>query len=149
MVLSVMRVSLCIMWFLYTWAVVSRSDTTLGFTSGCWPQPNSCNIPFSLLNHYQANGNGENCCTWAEDWEKCENEKELPWRKSKFILTLSVDYPMSKLILHWGYSSQPALTYYLQKLNREIFRICKYFQARSQDFKKGGYMDVWCVCIHV
>ena len=54
----------------------------------------------------------EKIITLKQKTEKSKNEKELACMKSKFILVLSADYQMFKLILHWGYSPQAALTYY-------------------------------------
>ena len=38
-------------------------------------------------------------------------------------MVLSADYQMCKLVPYWGMSAQPGSTYYLQKLNHDIFGI--------------------------
>lgn len=41
--------------------------------------------------------------------------------KKKFTLVICVDYQMGKLVPYWGLNPQPGCTYYLQKLNHDIF----------------------------
>ena len=52
-----------------------------------------------------------------------EEEAQLDGLKSRFNLVLSADFQMCKLIPYWGLSPQPGSTYYLQKLNHDIFGI--------------------------
>ena len=42
-------------------------------------------------------------------------EKELEKRQASFMLVLSADYQMTKLIPHWGNTAQPGISYYLRK----------------------------------
>ncbi len=49
----------------------------------------------------------------------------------KFNLVLSADYQMQKLIPYWGRSAQPGSTYYLQKLNHDVFGIVNHASTRS------------------
>ena len=43
--------------------------------------------------------------------------------KRNFVLVLSCDYQMSKLIPQWGKTEQPGQTYYLMKVSHDIFGI--------------------------
>ena len=52
-----------------------------------------------------------------------DEEKELTSLKHKFKLVLAADYQQCKLVPFWGMSDQPGSTYYLQKLNHDIFGI--------------------------
>ncbi len=52
-----------------------------------------------------------------------EEKATLDGLKSKFNLVLSADFQMSKLVPYWGLSAQPGSTYYLQKLNHDVFGI--------------------------
>ena len=51
------------------------------------------------------------------------SEEELTLLKCKFVLLLSADYQMNKLVPHWGLSPQPGSTYYLQKFNHDVLGI--------------------------
>ena len=53
-----------------------------------------------------------------------DDEKEkLTGLKNKFTLVLCADYQMCKLVPYWGMTAQPGCTYYLQKLNHDLFGI--------------------------
>ena len=53
-----------------------------------------------------------------------DDEKEkLAALKNKFNLVLCADYQMCKLVPYWGMTAQPGCTYYLQKLNHDLFGI--------------------------
>ena len=52
-----------------------------------------------------------------------EEEERLGTLKNKFSLVVCADYQMCKLVPYWGMSAQPGSTYYLQKLNHDIFGI--------------------------
>jgi len=43
--------------------------------------------------------------------------------KNKFNLVICSDFQMCKLVPYWGLSAQHGSTYYLQKLNYDVFRI--------------------------
>ena len=66
-----------------------------------------------------------------EDWAKIvalerdpnADPVELLNLKNKFVLVIGADYQQSKLIPYWGYSPQPGVTYYLQKMNYDVFGI--------------------------
>ena len=51
------------------------------------------------------------------------DEEKLEVMKHKFNLVLAADYQMGKLVPYWGQSPQPGSTYYLQKLNHDVFGI--------------------------
>ena len=52
-----------------------------------------------------------------------DEEEQLAVLKHKFNLVLAVDYQQCKLVPYWGMSDQPGSTYYLQKLNHDIFGV--------------------------
>ena len=52
-----------------------------------------------------------------------EEAQKLESLKNKFNLVCSADYQMGKLIPYWGCTAQPSSTYYLQKLNHDVFGI--------------------------
>lgn len=52
-----------------------------------------------------------------------EQEAELTVKKNLFTLVLSADYQQAKLIPYWGFSAQPASTYYYQKVSHDVFGI--------------------------
>lgn len=52
-----------------------------------------------------------------------EEKVKLEQMKTRFDLVLCADYQMCKLVPFWGCSAQPGSTYYLQKLNHDIFGI--------------------------
>ena len=58
-------------------------------------------------------------------------EEELEQLKSRFILVISADYQMSKLLPSWGCSPQPGSTYYLQKLSHDLFGIVNHSDDSS------------------
>ncbi len=60
-----------------------------------------------------------------------EERVELNGLKNSFNLVLSADYQMQKLVPYWGLSPQPGSTYYLQKLNHDIFGIVNHAQKSS------------------
>ena len=51
-----------------------------------------------------------------------DNNEELLRLKEQFVLVLCADYQQLKLIPYWGASSQPGVTYYLQKMVLQYFR---------------------------
>ena len=60
-----------------------------------------------------------------------EEREELKSLRNSFNLVVSADYQMSKLVPYWGLSPQPGSTYYLQKLNHDIFGIVNHAQNSS------------------
>lgn len=60
-----------------------------------------------------------------------EETGKLHSLKNKFNLVVSADYQMGKLIPYWGYSPQPGSTYYLQKLNHDVFGIVNHANNSS------------------
>ena len=60
-----------------------------------------------------------------------EETGKLQSLKNKFNLVVSADYQMGKLIPYWGYSPQPGSTYYLQKLNHDVFGIVNHANNSS------------------
>ncbi len=52
-----------------------------------------------------------------------EQEGELRVKKHVFTLVLSADYQQAKLIPYWGFSAQPASTYYFQKVSNDVFGV--------------------------
>ena len=60
---------------------------------------------------------------------KCE---ELALLERKFVLVVSADYQMAKLVPYWGLSPQPASTYYLQKLSHDIFGVVNHGTNKSR-----------------
>ena len=69
-----------------------------------------------------------------EQWEKINSleskgsmtrreTSKLRKLKTDFTLVICADYQMCKLVPYWGYSAQPGSTYYLQKLNHDVFGI--------------------------
>ena len=53
-----------------------------------------------------------------------DDEKEtLAVLKHRFNLVLSADYQQCKLVPYWGMSDQPGSTYYLQKMNHDLFGV--------------------------
>jgi len=76
----------------------------------------------------------EACTRCASEWKEIttldekshlseEEAKKLRSLKHKFNIVISADYQMEKLVPYWGLSAQPGSTYYLQKLNHDIFGI--------------------------
>jgi len=76
----------------------------------------------------------EACTRCASEWKEIttldekshlseEEAKKLRSLKNKFNIVISADYQMGKLVPYWGLSAQPGSTYYLQKLNHDIFGI--------------------------
>ena len=66
----------------------------------------------------------EEICKLEETTALCGDEKEkLGGMKNKFNLVLCTDYQQCKLVPYWGMSPQPGSTYYLQKLNHDVFGI--------------------------
>lgn len=51
--------------------------------------------------------------------------------KKKFDLVICADYQMCKLVPYWGMSAQPGSTYYLQKLNHDVFGIVNHGSKAS------------------
>ena len=81
------------------------------------------------LEHYRFTT--EQC---ARDWKAIVdlsakdslNEDEiaqLERRKASFVLVLSADYQMTKLIPQWGVTAQPGISYYLRKVSHDLFGI--------------------------
>lgn len=60
-----------------------------------------------------------------------DEKEKLVTMKHKFNLVLSADYQMGKLVPYWGQSPQPGSTYYLQKLNHDIFGIVNHATGSS------------------
>ena len=60
-----------------------------------------------------------------------DEEEKLAVMKHKFNLVLSADYQMGKLVPSWGQSPQPGSTYYLQKLNHDVFGIVNHATGSS------------------
>ena len=60
-----------------------------------------------------------------------DEEEKLAVMKHKFNLVLSADYQMGKLVPYWGQSPQPGSTYYLQKLNHDVFGIVNHATRSS------------------
>lgn len=60
-----------------------------------------------------------------------KEESELTNLKTTFTMTIDADYQMSKLIPYWGYSPQPASTYYMQKLSHDILGIVNHATGLS------------------
>lgn len=58
-------------------------------------------------------------------------KSELANLRDAFTLLIDADYQMSKLIPHWGYSPQPASTYYMMKLSHEILGIVNHSTGLS------------------
>jgi hypothetical protein len=50
-------------------------------------------------------------------------QRQLQTLKESFVLVLSADYQMSKLIPFWGSSAQPGMTYYQRKVSHDLFGI--------------------------
>ena len=63
-----------------------------------------------------------------------EENGRLDDMKRKFILVISADYQMCKLVPYWGLTAQPGCTYYLQKLNHDIFGIVNHANELSSVF---------------
>ncbi len=60
-----------------------------------------------------------------------EEKQQLKYLKGKFNLVLCADYQMCKLVPYWGMSAQPGSTYYLQKLNHDVFGIVNHATKSS------------------
>jgi len=60
-----------------------------------------------------------------------EEAQKLECLKNKFNLVCSADYQMGKLIPYWGFTAQPSSTYYLQKLNHDVFGIINHASNSS------------------
>ena len=52
-----------------------------------------------------------------------EEKETLLGLKNRFNLVIRADYQMTKLVPYWFFSVQPGSTYYLQKLNHDVFGI--------------------------
>ncbi len=52
-----------------------------------------------------------------------DQDAELAAKKNVFTLVLSADYQQAKLIPYWGFSAQPASTYYFQKASHDVLGI--------------------------
>ena len=50
-------------------------------------------------------------------------ESQLQRLKESFVLVLSADYQMTKVIPFWGSSAQPGMTYYQHKVSHDLFGI--------------------------
>ncbi len=60
-----------------------------------------------------------------------EEKTRLAFLKNGFKLVVSADYQMCKLVPYWGLSAQPGSTYYLQKLNHDVFGIVNHAEETS------------------
>lgn len=60
-----------------------------------------------------------------------EEKVRLGYLKNSFNLVVAADYQMCKLVPYWGLSAQPGSTYYLQKLNHDVFGIVNHAQNSS------------------
>lgn len=60
-----------------------------------------------------------------------EEKATLLGLKNRFNLVLCADYQMAKLVPYWGMSAQPGSTYYLQKLNHDVFGIVNHGPGSS------------------
>ena len=75
----------------------------------------------------------------AVEWEEITSlgsltrvEKgKLTRLKKKFNLVICADYQMCKLVPYWGMSAQSGSTYYLQKLNHDVFDIVNHGSKTS------------------
>ena len=64
--------------------------------------------------------------------ELTDEEKEtLLGLKNRFNQVICADYQMAKLVPYWGSSAQPGSTYYLQKLNHDVFGIVNHGSGSS------------------
>ena len=59
------------------------------------------------------------------------DKKALTNLKATFTMTIDADYQITKLVPNWGYSPQPASTYYLQKLSHDILGIVNHATGTS------------------
>ena len=72
------------------------------------------------------------CKELEEKTTLSDDEKEtLAVAKQGFILVLCADYQQCKLVPFWGMSDQPGSTYYLQKLNHDLFGIVNHADNTS------------------
>ncbi len=60
-----------------------------------------------------------------------EEQVQLRGLKNAFNLVVCADYQMQKLVPYWGRSAQPGSTYYLQKLNHDVFGIVNHAENSS------------------
>ena len=60
-----------------------------------------------------------------------EEEETLATLKLRFNLVLCADYQQCKLVPYWGMSDQPGSTYYLQKVNHDLFGIVNHGDGSS------------------
>ena len=61
-----------------------------------------------------------------------EEKKQFSSLKNKFNLVICADFQMCKLVPYWGISAQPgSTTYYLQKLNHDVFGIVNHASNSS------------------
>ena len=58
--------------------------------------------------------------------------QELVGLKDSFTCLIDADYQQGKLLPHWGYSAQPAASYYKQKLGYDNFGIV--FHGRPSNY---------------
>ena len=70
-------------------------------------------------------------CEESMKIREANDEEERASLQRRFTLTLSVDYQMSKLVPHWGFSPQPGSTYYFQKLSHDILGIVNHSDKTS------------------
>ena len=62
---------------------------------------------------------------------------KLAQQKARFDLVLCADYQMCKLVSYWGCSAEPGSTFYLQKLNHDIFGIVNHGSGCSTVYLFG------------
>ena len=60
-----------------------------------------------------------------------DKKEKLATLKNKFNLVMCADYQMCKLVPYWGMTAQPGCTYYLQKLNHDLFGIVNHASNSS------------------
>ena len=76
--------------------------------------------------------NGSRSLLWSRKETLTEEEKvKLDQLKTRFNVVLCADYQMCKLVPYWGCSAQPGSTYYLQKLNHDVFGIVNHSSCSS------------------
>ena len=94
-------------------------------------------LQLSLDSHKEKAQDSHECHTEAvkrckDNWQRivelekqpdADTNEELKYLKESFILVVCADYQQSKLIPYWGYSPQPGMTYYLQKMSFDVFGI--------------------------
>ena len=60
-----------------------------------------------------------------------DEEETLAVLKHRFNLVLCTDYQQCKLVPYWGMSDQPGSTYYLQKVNHDLFGVVNHGDGSS------------------